>query len=47
MNYNTIKVKKIIDELHYMLFQKETRLKNQGIHSINFVNRQGVEKKKE
>ncbi|XP_016547227.2 uncharacterized protein LOC107847471 [Capsicum annuum] len=46
MNYNTIKDKWNVRELHGMLVQEETRLKNQGTHSINCVNHQGVEKKK-
>ena len=35
MNYNTTKDKWNVHELHSMLVQKETRLKNQGIHSIH------------
>ena len=34
-----------VHELHSMLVQKETRLKNQGIHSIHFVSDQGARKK--
>ncbi|XP_047261183.1 uncharacterized protein LOC124894629, partial [Capsicum annuum] len=45
MNYNTMKDKWNVHELHGMLVQQETRLKNQGTHSINFVNHQGDEKK--
>ena len=33
-------------ELQNMLVQKETRLKNQGIHSINYVTNQGARKKR-
>jgi len=32
-------------ELHNMLVQEETRLKNHGSHSIHYVNNQGVGKK--
>nr|KYP55707.1 Retrovirus-related Pol polyprotein from transposon TNT 1-94 [Cajanus cajan] len=45
MNYNTMKDKWNVHELHSMLVQEETRLKNQGNHSIHYVNNQGVEKK--
>ena len=34
-----------VHELHSMLVQEETRLKNQGNHSIHYVNNQGVGKK--
>ncbi|KAJ1404363.1 hypothetical protein SESBI_26674 [Sesbania bispinosa] len=34
-----------VHELHSMLVQEETRLKNQGNHSINYVNHQGARKK--
>ena len=34
-----------VHELHNMLVHEETKLKNQGIHSIHFVSYQGVEKK--
>ena len=46
MNYNTMKDKWNVHELHSMLVQEETRLKNQGIHSINYVTNQGVGKKR-
>ena len=42
MNYNTIKDKWNVYELHIMLLQEDTRLKDKGIHSINY----GIEKKK-
>ena len=45
MNYNTIKDKSDVHELHKMLVQEEVRLKNQGTHSINLVSHQGVGKK--
>ena len=45
MNYNTMKDKWNVHELHSMLVQEETRFKNQGNHSINYVNNQGVGKK--
>lgn len=45
MNYNTIKDKWNVHELHSMLVQEETRLKNQGNHSIHLVNHQGAGKK--
>ena len=41
MNYNTIKDKWNVHELHSMLVQKETRLKSQGSHSIHYVSHQG------
>jgi len=41
MNYNTIKDKWNVHELYIMLVQEESRLKNQGNHSINYVNNQG------
>jgi len=34
-----------VHELHNILVQEGTRLKNQGNHSINYVNNQGVGKK--
>ena len=37
MNYNTMKDKWNVHELHSILVQEETKLKNQGIHSINYV----------
>ena len=46
MNYNTMKYKWKVHELHNMLVQEETRLKNQGIHSINYVTNQGARKKR-
>ncbi|XP_022852439.1 uncharacterized protein LOC111374052 [Olea europaea var. sylvestris] len=45
MNYNTLKDKWNVNELHSMLVQEETRLKNQGTHSIHLVSRQGAGKK--
>ena len=45
MNYNTMKDKWNVHELHSMLVQEETRLKNQGNHSINYVNHKGARKK--
>ncbi|KAG6517285.1 hypothetical protein ZIOFF_020670 [Zingiber officinale] len=45
MNYNTMKDKWNVHELHSMLAQEETRLKNQGNHSIHYVNHQGAGKK--
>ena len=45
MNYKTMKDKWNVHELHSMLVQEETRLKNQGIHSIHFISHQGVGKK--
>ena len=47
MNYNTMKDKWNVHELHSMLVQEETRLKNQGNHSIHYMNHQGVGKKVE
>ncbi|KAL5758994.1 hypothetical protein ACOSP7_021605 [Xanthoceras sorbifolium] len=35
MKYNTMKDKWNVNELHNMLVQEETRLKNQGTHSIH------------
>ena len=46
MNYNTMKDKWHVHELHSMLVQEETGLKNQGIHSINYVTNQGAGKKR-
>ena len=46
MNYNTMKDKWNVHEQHSMLVQEETRLNNQGIHSINYVTNQGVGKKR-
>jgi len=45
LNYNTIKDKWNMHELHIMLVQEETRLKNHGNHSIHCVNNQGAGKK--
>ena len=45
MNYNTMKDKWNVHELHSMLVQEETRLNNKGIHSIHFVSHQGAGKK--
>ncbi|KAG6467852.1 hypothetical protein ZIOFF_072416 [Zingiber officinale] len=45
MNYNTMKDKWNVHELHSMLVQEETRLNNQGNHSIHYVNHQGAGKK--
>jgi len=42
MNYNTIKDKWNVHELHNMLVQEETRLKNLGSHSIQYVKNQGA-----
>ena len=33
--------------MHNMLVQEETKVKNQGNHSINYVNNQGTRKKHE
>ena len=46
MNYYTMKDKWNVHELHSMLVQEETRLKNQGIYSINYVTNQGAGKKR-
>jgi len=40
MNYNTMKDKWNVHKLHNILVQEETILKNQGHHSINYVNNQ-------
>ncbi|XP_022845332.1 uncharacterized protein LOC111368334 [Olea europaea var. sylvestris] len=45
MNYNTLKDKWNVNELHSMLVQEETRLKNQGTHSVHLVSHQGAGKK--
>ncbi|KAH7571742.1 hypothetical protein JRO89_XS04G0128700 [Xanthoceras sorbifolium] len=45
MNYNTMKDKWNVNELHIMLVQEETRLKNQGTHSIHLINDQIARKK--
>ena len=41
MNYNTMKDKWNMHELHSMLVQEETRLKNRGNHSIHYVMEEG------
>lgn len=41
MSYNTMKDKWNVHELHSMLVQEETRLKNIGSHSIHYVSHQG------
>jgi len=38
MNYNTMKDKWNVHELHNMLVQEEIRLKHHGNHSIHYVN---------
>ncbi|XP_022846239.1 uncharacterized protein LOC111368978 [Olea europaea var. sylvestris] len=45
MNYNTLKDKWNVNELHSMLVQEETRLKNQGTHFVHLVSHQGARKK--
>jgi len=45
MNYNIMKDKWNVHELHSVLVQEETRLKNYGNHSIHYVNNQGAGKK--
>ncbi|KAH6822906.1 Ribosomal protein L19e family protein [Perilla frutescens var. hirtella] len=48
MSYNTMKDKWNVHELHSMLVQEETRLKNQGSHSVHYVSHrenQGAGKK--
>ena len=45
MNYNTLKDKWNMNELHCMLVQEETRLKNQGNHSINILSHPEARKK--
>ena len=44
-NYNTMKDKWNIHELHNMLVQEESRLKNLGNHIVHYVKNQRVEKK--
>ena len=44
MNYNPMKDKWNVHELHGMLVQEEVRLKNQGTHSINFVSIKELER---
>jgi len=46
MNYNTMKDKWNVHELHSMLVQEETQLKNLGSHSIQYVKNQGAVGKK-
>ena len=41
VNYNAMKDKWNVHELHSMLVQEETRLKNQGSHSVHYVSHQG------
>jgi len=41
MSYNTMKDKWNVHKLHNMLVQEETRLKNQGSHSVHYVSHQG------
>ena len=41
MSYNTMKDKWNVHELHNMLVQEETRLKNQGSHSVYYESHQG------
>jgi len=41
MIYNTMKDKWNVHELHNMLVQEETRLKNQGSHLVHYVSHQG------
>ena len=45
MNYNTMKDKWNVHELHGISVQEEVRLKNQKTHSINLVSHQGVGEK--
>ncbi|BAT93183.1 hypothetical protein VIGAN_07210700 [Vigna angularis var. angularis] len=45
MNYNTIKDKWNVHELHSMLVQEETRLKNLRSHSVHYLKNQGAGKK--
>ena len=37
ISYNTMKDKWNVHKLHNMLVQEETRLKNQGSHSVHYV----------
>jgi len=46
MNYNTMKDKWNLHELHSMLVQEETRLKNLGSQSIQYMKNKGVVGKK-
>ena len=41
ISYNTMKDKWNVHELHNMLVQEETRLKNQGSHLVHYVSHQG------
>ena len=41
MRYNTMKDKMDVSELHIMLVQEETRLKNQRSHLVHYVSHQG------
>jgi len=41
MSYNTMKDKWNVHELHSMLVQEETGLKNQRSHSVHYVSHQG------
>jgi len=41
MSYNTMKDKWNVHELHNILVQEETRLKNQGSHLVHFVSQAG------
>ena len=41
MSYNIMKDKLNVHELHNMLVQEKTRLKNQGRHSAHYVSYQG------
>jgi len=45
MNYNTMKDIWKVHELHNMLVQEETRLKNLGNHFVHYVKNQGAGKK--
>ncbi|KAF1876471.1 hypothetical protein Lal_00029819 [Lupinus albus] len=45
MNYNTMKYKWNMHELHSMLVQEETRMRSQRNHSINYLNYRGAKKK--
>ncbi|KAI0524826.1 hypothetical protein KFK09_004214 [Dendrobium nobile] len=45
INYNTIKDKWNVTELQIMLIQEESRLKKQGIHSINLIDQPDFKRK--
>ncbi|KAK6133846.1 hypothetical protein DH2020_032396 [Rehmannia glutinosa] len=45
MNYNTMKDEWNVNELHGMLVQEETQIKNHGTHSVHLVTNQGAGKK--